>query len=130
MVSWLWDMRYGILDLEYPIGEGGGVYQPTFSSFDTAPMFAGWISALTMPGVSAETQLIRFDAAGIAVSAGSACSSGTLKSSRALGAFGVPEEQAACTMRVSFGWSTTADEVNDFLYTWLEMASEARNRAA
>ncbi|HEX8223294.1 MAG TPA: aminotransferase class V-fold PLP-dependent enzyme [Allosphingosinicella sp.] len=130
MVRWLWDMGFGILDLEYPIGQAGGIYQPSSVGFDDAPRFGGWILALTMPGVRAATQLIRFDAAGIAVSAGSACSSGTLKASRTLAALGVAEEEAACTIRVSFGWSTTADDIDRFLGRWLDMASQARGRAA
>lgn len=130
MVQWLWDMRYSVMDLEYPIGQAGGVFQPETMKPGEGPMFAGWISALTMPGVSASAQLILFDAAGIAISAGSACSSGTLKASRALTAFGLSPEDAACTIRVSFGWSTTAEEINTFLQTWLNMASDARSRAA
>lgn len=130
MVRWLWDMRFGILDLEYPIGQAGGVYQPETTKLGEGAMFGGWIIALTMPGVSASAQLILFDAAGIAISAGSACSSGTLKASPALTAFGLSAEAAACTIRVSFGWSTTAEEINTFLETWLNMASNARSRAA
>ena len=130
MVRWLWEMRYGILDIEYPIARAGGVYQPEAPDFESAPFFGGWIAAITMPGVSAAKQLIQFDAQGIAVSAGSACSSGTLKPSRTLAAFGVPEEAATCTIRVSFGWSTTADDIHAFLEAWLDMASEAASRAA
>ena len=129
MVQWLWEMRYPIMDIEYPLGQAGAIHQPRFDDLDNAPSFAGHILALTMPGVSAATQLIRFDAAGIAVSAGSACSSGTLKPSRALAGFGVPEEDAACTIRVSFGWSTTAPEIDTFLEAWLNIASQA-SRAA
>jgi len=81
-----------------------------------------FIKAIAMPGKSAAAQLIRFDAMGFAVSAGSACSSGTLKRSRALAAFGVPEEVAARTIRVSFGWSTTAQEIDAFRDAWLEVA--------
>ena len=81
-----------------------------------------FIKAIAMPGRSAAAQLIRFDAMGFAVSAGSACSSGTLKRSRALAAFGVPEEVAARTIRVSLGWSTTAQEINAFRDAWLEVA--------
>jgi len=130
MVSWLGEMGHAILDLEYPITSSGGIYQPGFSDSENAASFAGWIIALTMPNLSAAAQLIRFDAAGIAVSAGSACSSGTLKSSRALAAFGIPDEEAARTIRVSFGWSTTGEEVDRFLETWLAMASGRAVRAA
>jgi cysteine desulfurase len=129
MARWLSDMGNALMDLEYPIGQAGGVYQPARGQGDR-PFTCGWILALTIPGMSAAAQLIRFDVAGIAVSAGSACSSGSLKPSRVLKAFGVPEQDAACTIRVSFGWSTTADDIGRFLETWLDIASDARSRAA
>jgi cysteine desulfurase len=89
-----------------------------------------WIGAFSMPGLKAVAQLIRFDMAGFAVSAGSACASGSLKPSRALAAFGVPAEVAECTIRVSYGWSTTAEEIDAFRDAWLRIAKEARVRAA
>ncbi|MEO9492452.1 MAG: aminotransferase, partial [Marinomonas sp.] len=58
------------------------------------------------------------DAAGFAVSAGSACSSGTLKKSRVLDAFGVDDDTAARTIRVSMGWSTSAQELDAFADAW------------
>jgi cysteine desulfurase len=84
------------------------------------------INAICMPNLAAQVQLIRFDAAGIAVSAGSACSSGSLKPSRVLKAFGVPDELARSTIRVSFGWTTTRAEVERFCEVWLDMARSAR----
>ena len=88
------------------------------------------IVALAMPHLPAAAQLIRFDAMGFAVSAGSACSSGTLKRSRALAAFGVAEALAARTIRVSIGWSTTAAELRAFAEAWCAMADAAARRAA
>ena len=124
MVKWLHDMAYPILDLEYPMSLAGGIYQPQ------GGMRLSTIQAWTMPGMSAAAQLVRFDSEGIAVSAGSACSSGALKGSRALAAFGLSDKEAACTIRISFGWSTTAQEIHRFQETWLSIASEARKRAA
>ncbi len=77
-----------------------------------------YIFALTHPSLSAQALLIRLDAQGFAVSAGSACSSGTLKKSRVLDAFGVPDETAARTIRVSLGWSTTPEELERFADAW------------
>lgn len=77
-----------------------------------------YILALTHPTLSAQALLIRLDAMGFAVSAGSACSSGTLKKSRVLDAFGVPDDVAARTIRVSLGWSTTAEELERFVEAW------------
>lgn len=77
-----------------------------------------YIFALTHPTISAQALLIRLDAMGFAVSAGSACSSGTLKKSRVLDAFGVPDDVAARTIRVSLGWSTTPEELERFAAAW------------
>ena len=65
-------------------------------------------------GLSGSAQLIRFDMAGIAVSPGSACSSGTLKPSHVLEAMGIDDDSPARTIRVSFGWTTTRAEVERF----------------
>ncbi|ANY20096.1 Cysteine desulfurase [Tsuneonella dongtanensis] len=82
-----------------------------------------YIRAIAMPGMSAQAQLMRFDMAGISVSQGSACSSGTMKRSHVLTAMGVPDEIADRTIRVSFGWTTTRAEVERFCEVWLDMAN-------
>lgn len=81
-----------------------------------------YIFALSHPTMSAQGLLIRLDGQGIAVSAGSACSSGTLKKSRVLDAFGVSDEVAARTIRVSLGWNTTSGELDRFLEAWKSLA--------
>ena len=63
----------------------------------------------------------RLDALGFAVSAGSACSSGTLKKSRVLDAFEVPDDVAARTIRVSLGWSTTPEDLERFAEAWASL---------
>lgn len=78
------------------------------------------IAAYRMPGVSSAVQLIRFDAQGIAVSAGSACSSGSLKASHVLTAMGVAG--ASEVVRVSIGRETTEAEIERFLAAWTTMA--------
>ena len=82
----------------------------------------GYIHALAMPNLSATAQVMRFDMAGIAVSQGSACSSGTMKTSRVLEAMQVEPEIAANTIRVSLGWNTTRAEVERFCEVWLDLA--------
>ena len=57
-------------------------------------------------------QLVQFDLAGIAVSAGSACSSGSMKPSQVLAAMGVPPDIAGCFLRVSFGPHTSEADVD------------------
>jgi len=76
------------------------------------------ILALVSPRHSANALLIRLDAMGFAVSAGSACSSGSLKPSRVLAGFGIDPEVAKRTIRVSLGWSTTPDELDAFAQAW------------
>lgn len=90
----------------------------------------GYIHAVAMPGLSGKAQLMRFDLAGISVSQGSACSSGSLHSSHVLQAMGVPEEEAQRTIRISFGWNTTREEVERFCEAWLAMARQAAERVA
>jgi cysteine desulfurase len=86
------------------------------------------IGAYRMLGVPSNAQLIQFDMAGIAVSAGSACSSGSLKPSHVLSAMGWSEAAAAEVVRVSFGRTTTEAEVDRFAELWTGIA--ARRRAA
>jgi len=81
-----------------------------------------YIGALTHSSLSAQALLIRLDAMGIAVSAGSACSSGTLKKSRVLDAFGVDDDTAARTIRVSIGWNTTPSELERFAEAWRSLS--------
>jgi cysteine desulfurase len=81
-----------------------------------------YILPLTHPALSAQALLIRLDAMGFAVSAGSACSSGTLKKSRVLEAFGFDEDTAARTIRVSLGWSTTPAELDAFAAAWASLS--------
>jgi cysteine desulfurase len=83
-----------------------------------------------MPGVSSAAQLVQFDLAGISVSAGSACSSGSMKPSAVLKAMGLDDAVVNSTIRVSFGPSTSDEEVERFLREWRRIASNARSRAA
>lgn len=84
-----------------------------------------YINAIAMPRLSAKAQVMRFDMAGISVSQGSACSSGTMKPSRVLAAMGVERDVAERTIRASLGWNTTREEVERFCEVWLEMARSA-----
>jgi cysteine desulfurase len=82
-----------------------------------------------MPGVAATTQLIRFDMAGIAVSAGSACASGSMKPSHVLSAMGWDMQESQEVVRVSFGRSTTRAELDAFVATWREIAASLARAA-
>ena len=64
----------------------------------------------SIAGIHHDALLIRLDRAGFAVSAGSACSAGSLEPSHVLAAMGVPAEEAQSAVRVSLGrWTTEAD---------------------
>ena len=86
-------------------------------------------SCLTMPGVSSETQVMSFDLAGIAVSAGSACSSGKVAASHVLEAMAADRDEAMTAIRVSLGWNTTPAEIDRFVVVWEELYSRLGNRA-
>ncbi len=70
-------------------------------------------------GLKAETMVMALDLAGIAVSAGSACSSGKVGPSHVLRAMGVPEEEAAGAIRVSLGPASISQDLERFLEAWL-----------
>lgn len=76
------------------------------------------IATYRMPGVASATQLIQFDMAGIAVSAGSACSSGAVKTSPIFAAMGWSEVAAQEVIRVSFGPDTSRADVYRFIEAW------------
>lgn len=97
-------------DFKNALYDGGNVVSPG--------SIASHIFAVAHPSISAQALLIRLDAKGFAVSAGSACSSGTLKKSRVLDAFGVDDDTASRTIRVSLGWNTTAEELERFAEAW------------
>lgn len=73
---------------------------------------------VALPGAKAETLVITFDLDGIAVSSGSACSSGKVAPSHVLAAMGVGTELARGAIRVSTGPATTASDIDRFLTVW------------
>lgn len=88
------------------------------------------IASYRMPGMPAAAQLIRFDSAGFAVSAGSACSSGSLKPSHVLAAMGLDPVVAGEVIRVSFGRTTRREDVWRFADQWRLIVADAKARAA
>jgi cysteine desulfurase len=88
------------------------------------------IGAYAMPGVASASQVVQLDLAGISVSAGSACSSGSMKPSRVLSAIGLPDEIASTVIRVSFGPTTSETDVERFLAEWRRIAARAKAQAA
>jgi cysteine desulfurase len=93
----------------------------------TAPRIAT-IACYRMPGVPAAAQMMQLDLAGIAVSAGSACASGSLKPSHVLAAMGMDDDAAREVIRISFGPNTSEVEIDALLDEWRTLF--ARRRAA
>jgi cysteine desulfurase len=106
--------------LEAEVNAGGGVV----IAADTPRIPT--IGSISLPGGSSSSLLIQLDLAGIAVSAGSACSSGKMKASDVLAAMQVPEDVAAGFIRVSFGPYTSDEDVTRVLEEWNRIASRAK----
>ena len=88
------------------------------------------IGAISLPGAASASLLVQFDLAGIAVSAGSACSSGAMKGSAVLAAMGVAQDVAGGYLRISFGPYTVEADIDRFLAEWRRIADRATARAA
>jgi cysteine desulfurase len=88
------------------------------------------IGAVALPGANQASLLVQFDLAGIAVSAGSACTSGKMKHSRVLAAMGAAADLASSFLRVSFGPATSEADIDRFLAQWREVANRAKSVAA
>jgi cysteine desulfurase len=87
---------------------------------DRAPRLPN-TTLFTVPGLKAETAVIGFDLAGIAVSSGSACSSGKVQPSHVLEAMGFGGELAQGAVRLSLGWSTSDADVDRCLEAWRKL---------
>jgi cysteine desulfurase len=85
---------------------------------------------VAVAGMKAETAIIAFDLAGIAVSSGSACSSGKVTPSHVLAAMGVAPVLADAAIRISLGWATTEGEVDKLLQAWNKVTSSLLKRQA
>lgn len=85
-------------------------------------------TCVAVPGQSSEILLIKFDLAGVAVSSGSACSSGKVGTSHVLTAMGIDADTARSAIRISLGWNTSAADIETFLSTWSEILGD-RTRA-
>lgn len=77
----------------------------------------------TAPGLKAETAVIGFDLEGIAVSSGSACSSGKVQPSHVLSAMGYDPAVAQGAVRLSLGWSTEQEDINRALEAWRKLGN-------
>ncbi|SHG08254.1 cysteine desulfurase [Kaistia soli DSM 19436] len=83
-------------------------------------------AALAVDGLRAETLVIAFDLEGIAISAGSACSSGKVQVSHVMKAMRLADTRAGSVVRLSFGWETTEDDISRFGEVWGRVMSRLR----
>lgn len=118
--------RYAVLRARLDAAIAGAGGEPVLADAHRHPA----IGSYRMPGVAAVTQLIRFDMAGFAISAGSACASGSMKPSHVLTAMGWDAAAAQQVVRVSFGRSTTEAEIDAFAAQWRTIAADLKARAA
>ncbi|SFN75688.1 cysteine desulfurase [Bradyrhizobium sp. Rc3b] len=98
-------------------------------AIDGATIFSNEVTRLpntvlfTAPGLKAETAVIGFDLEGIAVSSGSACSSGKVQPSHVLSAMGYDPAVAQGAVRLSLGWSTELEDINRALEAWRKLGN-------
>lgn len=85
-------------------------------------------SSCLLPGIDGEILLMNLDMQGVSVSTGSACSSGSQEPSLVLQAMGFSAEEANSTLRVSMGWMTTKEEVEQFVQILTSTVEEIRSR--
>ena len=105
--------------------EGTGIVRTT----DVADRLPGIVSVMA-PGLDSETMILALDQAGFEVSAGSACSSGSLDASHVLLAMGIPREEALGSLRISFDERVDERDLDRFADTLIAIVAErGRDRA-
>jgi len=123
----VWDRVQALRDLlEARLSDGA----PQLEVIGGAALRLPNTSTFAVPGWTGETQVMQMDLAGFAISAGSACSSGKVKSSKVLEAMGYGPDMASCAVRVSLGPTTTEDDIMRFADAWLAKHSRFAARAA
>ncbi|MDR3450176.1 MAG: cysteine desulfurase family protein [Alphaproteobacteria bacterium] len=93
-----------------------------------APRVANTLS-IALIGMKSETQVASMDLSGVAVSAGSACSSGKVKASHVLKAMGYDADVAGGALRISLGWHSEATDIERCADAWREIYERARRSA-
>jgi cysteine desulfurase len=85
---------------------------------------------IAMPNVASSTQVIALDLAGVMVSAGAACSSGKVTRSHVLDAMGIAPALAESSIRISLGWDTNAEDIDQLVDAWGALYARTRASAA
>ena len=87
-------------------------------------------SNFAVPGFRAETQVMAMDLGGVAVSSGSACSSGKVKRSLVRSAMGVDDDLAESAVRLSVGWGTAPEDFDVAAAAWMKAAERVLKTAS
>ncbi|MPZ38094.1 MAG: aminotransferase class V-fold PLP-dependent enzyme [Rhizobiales bacterium] len=103
------------------------IWPQTIIFGERAPRVANTLQ-FAVPGIKAQIALMALDLDGIAVSSGSACSSGTMKFSEVVRSMGYELEVAESAVRVSMGWTTTEAEIDCFLDAWRKLSQSLLKR--
>ena len=111
-----------MLALRHALERGLKAASPEVTIFGESAARLPNTTLFALTGIKAETALIGFDLAGIAVSSGSACSSGKVQASHVLSAMRVAPALASGAIRVSLAPSTTPGEIEGFLETWKKLS--------
>ena len=108
---------------------GTGVVATTGGAAFGSALLPGLVSVM-VPGAESESLIVRLDEAGFEVSAGSACSSGSLEPSHVLSAMGIARDEALGSLRISFDERTAEADLDAFAEALLRVAGELAGAAA
>ena len=117
-----------VVELVRAAEEGMRTIVPDLVVFGENAERIGNVSNVAVPGVRNSVAMMGLDLAGIAVSSGSACSSGKVGPSHVLAAMGVSNDLSECALRISFGWSSTMADVEAYLKTFGEVVGRHKAR--
>lgn len=117
-----------VVELVRAAEEGMRTIAPDLVVFGENADRIGNVSNVAVPGVRNSVAMMGLDLAGIAVSSGSACSSGKVGPSHVLAAMGVSNDLSECALRISFGWSSTMADVEAYLKAFGEVVGRHKAR--
>lgn len=121
-----WKLRWGLLRDTFLTDLGLRMPGEFYINGDNEDYSSNIIS-LTIPGVNSESLLLLLDQLDIYLSAGSACSAASAKSSHVLRGIGMSDEDAACTVRISMGFDTTVDDMREAAETIAEVSYKLKS---
>lgn len=121
-----WKLRWGFLRSTFLADLSRDMSGEFYINGDTEN-YASNIISLTIPGVNSESLLLLLDQKNIYLSAGSACSAASAKSSHVLRGIGMSDEDAACTVRISMGFDTTLDEIHEAAAAIIEVSHKLKS---